>query len=162
VHRSRCLTYLTILYRKRGQLERARQYASRSLTLATAGQMVEYVGTAQANLAWVAWREGDLAQAEAKGRAALELWRQLPAAHSSCAFQWTALWPLVGVALAQDRTAEASACARALLAHTQQRLPDALTAVIGKAIEAGERGESETACASLGQAIELAQELAYL
>jgi len=98
VHQSRCLTYLTILYRRRGQLERARRYASQSLASATAGQMLEYIGMASANLAWVAWHEGNLAQAEEEGRAALDLWRQLPAAHSSCAFQWTALWPLVGVA----------------------------------------------------------------
>jgi tetratricopeptide (TPR) repeat protein len=166
VHQSRCLTYLTILYRKRGQLEKARQYVSRSLAAAKAGEMLEYVGTAHANLAWVAWREGNLGQAEANGRTALESWHQLPAGHSSCSLQWTALWPLMGVVLAQARAAEAvseaSQLARALLEPTQQRLPDALTAVVAKAVEAWEEGESETARAFLEQAIELAQEVGYL
>jgi adenylate cyclase len=162
VHQSRCLTYLTILYRKRGQLDKARHYASRSLAAATAGQMVEYLGMAKANLAWVAWREGNLAQAEANGRAALELWHQLPAGHSSCAFQWTALWPLAGVALSQDRTPEASECMRELLEPAQQRLPGALTASVEKVIEAWEKRESEATRAWLEQAIELALELGYL
>ena len=161
VHQSRCLTYLTILYRKRGQLDQARQYASRSLTLATAGQMLEYIGTAQANLAWLAWCEGDLSQAEAKGRAALASWHQLPAGHSSCAFQWTALWPLIGVALAHKQTSEAIGYARALLEATQQCLPDALAALVEKAVTACEGSELEAARAWLDRAVVLAQELGY-
>jgi tetratricopeptide (TPR) repeat protein len=166
VHQSRCLTYLTILYRKRGRLENARRYVSRSLEAAKAGEMLEYVGTAHANLAWVAWREGNLDQAEANGRTALDVWHQLPAGHSSCSFQWTALWPLAAVILAQaqhtEAVSEASGFARALLEPTQQRLPDALTAILEKAVEAWEGGASETARTYLDQAVELAHELGYL
>jgi hypothetical protein len=124
--------------------------------------MLEYIGMASANLAWVAWREGNLAQAEEEGRAALDLWRQLPAAHSSCAFQWTALWPLVGVAHTQGRIAEATEWARPLFERTQQRVPEALTAAVMRAIEASDAGESEVAPACLEEAIELAQDLGYL
>jgi tetratricopeptide (TPR) repeat protein len=166
VHQSRCLTYLTILYRKRGQLEKARQYVSRSLAAAKAAQMHEYIGTAHANLAWVEWREGNLGQAEANGRTALELWQQLPASHSSCSFQWTALWPLMGVALVSGHSAEAvseaSEFARALLEPMQQRLPDVLTAALEKAVEAWGKGASETARTFLDQAFESAQALGYL
>jgi DNA-binding SARP family transcriptional activator/Tfp pilus assembly protein PilF len=162
VHQSRCLTYLTVLYRKRGQLDRARHYIARSLSAARAGQMVEYVGMAHANLAWVAWREGDLARAEAKGQAALGSWQQLPAGHSSCAFQWLALWPLVAVAAARDRMPEACALMPALLQPRQQRLPDALTAVVESALGAWQDGDMETARTCLEQAIASAQELAYL
>jgi tetratricopeptide (TPR) repeat protein len=162
VHQSRCLTYLTILHRKRGQLERARHYASQSLAAARTAQMLEYNGMAKANLAWVAWRGGNLSQTEANGRSALELWQQLPADHPSCAFQWTALWPLIGVALAQDQISKAIEYARALLDSTQQRLPDALTTGIEKAIVTWEGGESKTACIYLDQVVELAQELGYL
>jgi tetratricopeptide (TPR) repeat protein len=162
VHQSRCLTYLTILYRKRGELEKAHRYASRGLALATAAEMIEYVGTARANLAWLAWRAGDLPEAEEHGRAALATWHQLPASHASCAFQWTALWPLIGVALAHNHTAEASEHARALLEPTQQRLPDALTAVLEQAVTAWEQGEAEAAQAWLDRALVLAQELGYL
>jgi len=140
-------------------LDRARHYVSRSQAAATASQMVEYMGMAQANLAWIAWREGDLAQAKTKGQIALDLWRQLPAGHSSSAFQWAALWPLVGVALAQNQISAATEYARALLEPGQQRLPDAVTVAVESAISAWERDESQTASAHLCQALELAQEL---
>jgi tetratricopeptide (TPR) repeat protein len=162
VHQSRCLTYLTILYRKRGRLEKTHRYASKSLAAAETGQLVEYTGMAKANLAWIAWREGNLPQAEAYGQEALELWQQLPAAHSSCAFQWAALWPVIDVALAQNRTGEASAHARAMLHETQQLLPEALTTAIEKALETWDQGEPATAQAHLAQASTLAQELGYL
>jgi tetratricopeptide (TPR) repeat protein len=162
VHQSRCLTYLTVLYRKRGLLDETRQYVSRSLAAARVARMLEYTGMAQANRAWLAWREGDLAQAEADGCAALELWRQLPASHSSCAFQWTALWPLIAVAVAQDQVVEASKCLHGLLESTQQRLPGDLETAVGLAARAFEKADAETARIHLAQAIELAQELGYL
>jgi tetratricopeptide (TPR) repeat protein len=162
VHQARCLNYLTILYRKRGQLDQVRQYVSRSLAAAIAGEMDEYIGMAKANLAWVAWRQGELAQAEAGGRAALEIWQQLPSAHSSCAFQWAALWPLIGVALARDRTSEAVECAQGLLEPTQQCLPDPLTTRVEKAILSWKEGDPHAAYANLDRALALAQELDYL
>jgi DNA-binding SARP family transcriptional activator len=162
VHQSRCLTYLTILYRKHGQIEKVRQYISRSLEAAEMGQMMEYLGMAKANRAWVAWREGDLARAQEFGQTALELWEQLPAGHSSRAFQWTVFWPLLGVALAQDQASQANRLACALLDHTQQRLPDSLETVVKKGMTAWEEGQAETAVVYLHQAIELAQELGYL
>jgi len=162
VHQSRCLTYLTILYRKRGQVQRARRYAVRSLAAATAGKMVEYTGMARANLAWVAWRDGDLAGAEAEGRAALELWKSLPAGHASCAFQWSALWPLAAVAHARNQLSDGGQYARALLEPTQQCLPDELATVVQNAVCAWEDDISEAACAYLCQALDLAQELGYL
>jgi DNA-binding SARP family transcriptional activator/predicted ATPase len=162
VHQSRCLTYLTILYRKGGQLERVRQYASRSLKVATAGRMIEYAGMARANLAWVAWHEGDLARAETEAQAAMGLWQQLPAGHSSCAFQWTALWPLIAAAFAQNRIPEASKFVHALLEPSQQCLPDDLTAVVQKAVKAWRGDQSKAARTYLGQALDLAQELGYL
>jgi hypothetical protein len=162
VHQSRCLTYLTVLYRKRGELEIVRQHAAQSLEVATAAQMIEYRGMAKANLAWIAWQEGNLELAEANGQAALILWQQLPVAHSSCAFQWTALWPMIGAALAQERISEACASAQALLEPTQQRLPDALTEAVEQAVASWQERGSQAARPRLDQAIDLAQELGYL
>jgi tetratricopeptide (TPR) repeat protein len=161
VHQSRCLTYLTILYRKHGQVEKARHYISRSLSIATAAQTLEIVATAKANLAWVAWCEENLSEAEFNGRAALDLWQQPPVDQAIYPFQWTAFWPLMGVALAQDLSSEAVDYARALLDPSQQLLPDALTALLEEAIKSWEGGETETAHTYLNQAIELAQELGW-
>ncbi len=61
-----------------------------------------------------------------------------------------------------DQISKALGYARALPDPTQRRLPDALTAAVGRAIQAGEQDQPETARAHLGQAVELAQEMGYL
>ncbi len=56
--RARCLTYLTVACRQCGQVEATRRYAERSLEAATSSHMPEYVATAKANQAWLAWLGG--------------------------------------------------------------------------------------------------------
>ena len=158
VVQSRCLTYLTILYRKRGQSEEVQHYISRALDIATAGNMLEYISTAKANLAWVKWYLGNLSEAQENGRIALEMWQQAPLVYP---FKWTALWPLISVAHVQYQVSEALDYARTLLEPAQQRLPDALTALLEEAIKSWEGGETKTAHTYLNQAIELAQELGW-
>jgi DNA-binding SARP family transcriptional activator/predicted ATPase len=162
VHQSRCLAYLAVLHRKRDQLGQARRYALRGLDAARVGQMPEYVGTAQANLAWVAWREDDLAQAEAYGQAALKSWGQLPAGHASCAFRWTALWPLVAAAAARNQIREAFAWLRALLEPSQQPPPTALKAAVESALRVAQGSDAGEAQRLLERSIALAGELGYL
>jgi eukaryotic-like serine/threonine-protein kinase len=60
---TRCLTCLTITFRKRGDISRVQDYACRSLAAAAVGQMIEYTGMAQANQAWALRREGKLEEA---------------------------------------------------------------------------------------------------
>ena len=156
VVQSRCLTYLTILYRRSGEIEEVQHYISRALAVATTGKMLEYISTAKANLAWVKWRQGNFSEAQENGRTALEMWQQEPLIYP---FQWTALWPMIGVALAQGKVSEAVDYACALLEPSQQRLPDALNVVLEEVIKTWKGGESETAYTYLNQAIELAHEL---
>jgi tRNA A-37 threonylcarbamoyl transferase component Bud32/tetratricopeptide (TPR) repeat protein/energy-coupling factor transporter ATP-binding protein EcfA2 len=163
VLQSRCLTYLTVLYRKRGEIEKVRQNIPRCETVASAGQMIEYLATAKANTAWVAWREGNLPEVITNGQAALETWQQLPAGHASTAFRWTAFWPLIGVSITQDQISEAIDYARGLLDSSQMmRVPEALTAVLEKAIYTWQGGDAKETCTNLNQALELAQKMGYL
>jgi predicted ATPase/class 3 adenylate cyclase/tetratricopeptide (TPR) repeat protein len=159
---ARCLTYLTIVQRKRGQEDDARHYSTRSLALAEAAGMLEYVGTACANLAWVAWCAGNPADTEAQGHAALAAWQQLPMGHASCCFQWTALWPLIAVALARGRVEEAIESARALLTPWQQRLPDALDARVNAALAAWDQGQADSTLGWLRDALAMARQTGYL
>jgi tetratricopeptide (TPR) repeat protein len=101
---SRCITYLAIVYRKRGQLKETHSCSLRILDVAPLVHFPEYLGIARANLAWLAWRQGKLSEAQVNGRAALEIWRGQPVKYVFC---WLALWPLIGVELAQNRLAEA-------------------------------------------------------
>jgi predicted ATPase/class 3 adenylate cyclase len=153
------LTYLTVTYRKRGQILETRRHAVQSLDAATDGQRSAYIAMAQANLAWVAWQDRNLTEARELGQSALALWQAWDVAYP---FQWAALYPLIGVALAEDRLREAVSHARALLDPTQQHLPETMVAVLGEAIEAWERDEAQATRACLGRVLTLAQELDYL
>ena len=104
------------------------------------------------------WYVGNLSEALENGRIALEMWQQAPLVYP---FKWTALWPLISVAHTQHQVSEAVDHARTLLEPTQQRLPDALTALLEETIESLEVGKTEEAYTYLNQAIELAQELGW-
>ncbi len=159
---ARCLTYLTVAHRQWMQMEDVRCYAARSLQVAAAAHMPEYVAMAKANQAWLAWRAGDLGSAQELAQTALELWHQLPSGHASAPFQWLALWPLIAVALREEQHLPAVGHARALLDPLQQRLPDALSASLEQAILAWESGAPEVARALLHQSLALAQQMLYL
>jgi tetratricopeptide (TPR) repeat protein len=125
VHRTWSLTQLCILYRRRSQTEATHEYALRCLQVAKSAQQLENAAVARGNLAWIAWREGNLAEAEEQGQAALELWQKSPFVY---AFHWTARFPLLAVALDREEIPEALDHARALLDPQQQKLPEPLEA----------------------------------
>lgn len=160
--RARCLTYLTVGYRKQGRLDTVREYSARSLIAAEEATMPEYVATAQANMAWAAWREGDWAEVVRHGRTALTLWQQLPEGHASAAFQWTALFPLMVVALAEEQLPEAVGYAQTVLDPSQQKLPDGLTAVLENALTTWQKNQPDQTRQWLTEAIILAQQINFL
>jgi hypothetical protein len=177
------LKFLTIVSRRRGQVEEVRRNNPRVLAAAaTTGRFFSAVAVARANQAWVAWREGDLRALEEHARAALDIWHQLRTVHSTDALgkthrhvlnhcdvwsglwgmSWLALWPLVGVALVRGQIAESVGYARQMLAPWHQRLPEALEERIEAAAAAWDAGEADTARAELDRALDLAEELRYL
>jgi hypothetical protein len=153
------LTYLTVLCRFRGQVDAVRNHAGRAEEAAVAARMPDYVAAAQGNLAWAAWREGNLADAEARSRAALQQWRQSALVYP---FRWISLWPLVGMALACGRDEEAWAHARALLEPAQQRLPAELNGALQAAVQAKADDQAGVARLHLDRAMQLAREMGYL
>jgi DNA-binding SARP family transcriptional activator len=160
--RARCLTYLAVLCRKQERVAEVAELAAESVSAAEEAGMHEYVATARANQAWLAWRAGDYRRAEVHGRDALALWKRLPAGHASCAFQWTALLPLLALALPNGRLDEAVAWAQALLDPAQQRLPGELAARLQQAVGYHETERPAEAGELLSQAVALAQQLHLL
>jgi len=158
VMQARCLTYLTVLYRKYAQKDQVNAYSHRSLNIAKIAQMPEYIGAAKANRAWVAWHEQHLSEAEADGKAALEIWRKLSFVYP---LHWMALFPLICVILAQERLSEAVEYARALLSPNQKRLPARLTAALERALHTWDADDAETTQNQLHDAIALAQKLRH-
>jgi serine/threonine protein kinase len=125
---SRCLTYLTLAARMRGDVDRVRDYATRSADVAESIGALEYIAAARANKAWVALRVEDHPNVKALAGHALSLWksRVFP-------FQWLALLPLLEAELPKE-LGRAVACAQALLAPDQQILPGAAADALAQAV----------------------------
>jgi len=159
----RCLAYLAVAYRRQGDAAAVSGVAHRGLAVAESAGMLDYVGACQANLAWLAWQRGGAstpfsaghAEAERLGEAALEAWRRHPAPYPLC---WQALWPLIGVTLAQARPAAAIAFTRQLLDPAQQALPPAVEQPLAAALAAWDAGQPDAAHDLLSQALDLAQQ----
>lgn len=149
-----CLTYLSVLYRQRGEIAPAELHAHQSLTLARAGNIPHYEAAAQANLAWVAWRADDLERARRRGQAAVDLWEGTP-----YPFQWLALWPLLDIALVGGEKEMALTFAASILAPSQQLLPDPITTALESALQAD---EPCLTILHLQEALRLAREHRYL
>jgi tetratricopeptide (TPR) repeat protein len=163
---TRCLAYLTAAARRQGHEAGVESYARRCLDLARTAAMFDYIGVGQAGLAWVAWQRSmaaaapadDLADAERRGQLALEAWQQHPAIYP---LHWQALWPLLGVALAQGRVADAIPYARALCAPEQQILPAALAEPLHAALASWEAGRADDARQNLQNAVDSAQMMKF-
>ena len=155
----RCLTYLTFAARKRGDMQQVQSFAERSLLTATTVQMPDYIGAAQAHLAWLAWRAGNLGAVQQHGAAALSIWQKLPIGYM---FEWTGRWPLLGVALQTDDLKQIITHAQVLLAEKQQRSPIALEAALSSALHIGPNGTIHAMRAVFEPITALAQEQGYL
>jgi DNA-binding SARP family transcriptional activator len=152
---NRCLTFLPLIYRRRGQVERVREILTRTQATGVAEKNRMLIG----HRAWVAWRDGKLDEAETYGRMSIEVSQQQQDVN---AFRWVGLWPLIGVMLTRERVAEAMTFVRMLLDPTQQPLPEQLSTLLVTALQAWESAEQERASALLQQAASAAQLTGYL
>ncbi|CAG0948291.1 Transcriptional regulatory protein MoaR1 [Anaerolineae bacterium] len=150
------LTYLTILARRKGEIEQVDRLAAECLTMTTALKAQTYIGVARANQAWVAWRRQESNKAEAHARAGLALFAP------TYPFRWLALMPLIDLLFQKNELDEAIVHARALLDPIQLRLPDELNESFERAIDALNRKEIARCRDALGQALKIAQARAFV
>ena len=130
-----------------------------ALEKAEASQRVDYAGIARANLAWLAWRIGDLPAARQEGTVALENWQE---AGTGTPFRWLALWPLIGAALKESSLAQAVTYAAMLLDVTQQPQPQTIHERLESAFNAWQAGHGVQALAHLDAAAAIAASRGYL
>jgi tetratricopeptide (TPR) repeat protein len=154
-----CLTHLGILHRKTGAVARTREVVDLSLPMATRGQRHLYTGIAQANQAWLCWKEGAYAQAREVGKAALELLEQLPVKFP---FFWLTHWPLIDIALAEDDIETAIGYAQRLFSPDQQPIPGLLAQILQACFTCWEEERTEDARQHFAEAVETAVSLGYL
>jgi tetratricopeptide (TPR) repeat protein len=152
------LSHLSAVYRRRGQIDLVKHLLPRALDLQQSADLPASLGTIYGHLAWVAWREGRLADVQSHGAAALESWRRHQSPDAALA-----LLPLLAAALAQGQVGDAIGYARRMFDIALLPLPEALEAPLGQAIAAWDAGQAEAAHAHLSRAVELApQEGGYL
>jgi class 3 adenylate cyclase len=157
----RSLTYLPVVARKRGDPAGVRRYLPRLLEVSAAPSMLhDYVAAARAHQGWLAWKEGDLKEAQAKGSEAVEGWREVHV--SPYPWQWLARLPLLAIAIRQDRLPDAIEQTRAMLAPPQQILPAELERVLQEALMAWDKTDPTAARAALGRAVRTAGRIGYL
>jgi tetratricopeptide (TPR) repeat protein len=159
VVQTRCLNFLTQIYRRQGRIDRVRRYVARTQAMAEKANMVEYIAESEAQTAWVAWREGDLDGVQTHGLRALTSHQETSIVWPA---KWMAAWPLLGVALRHNEIDKAIPYASMMLAPDQQRLPDELTARLQQALAAWAEDQPDMARSHLHQALHLAQDLGYL
>ena len=157
--RSRSLTYLMVIARKRGDVDAVREAIGPVIEQAREASLPEYEAMAMANRAWVGWRCGDEEAATADARAALSMWEGLPVRYF---FDWMALWPLLAMALAAGRIEEAAQCARGMLPPPQQRLQEPLQSLVEEAVHAWDAGQPDETEDLLRRGLRAGSDLGYL
>jgi tetratricopeptide (TPR) repeat protein len=159
VVQARCLSYLTVAYRRFGDLNETRQSADRTMALAGQLGMVEYLAMAKANLAWLAWREGRGRDASLLGQEALALWHGMEDPYG---VDWQALLPLIAIATTDGRFDSAIEYTRGLFGENQHPLPSSLTAVAEEAINTWGKTGATDVRSKLEQLIAVAKQIDYL
>jgi nitrate reductase NapE component len=97
--------------------------------------------------------------AEAYGRASV---KEREPEQSANVFLWVGLWPLIGVALAQEKIAGAINYVQMLLDPALQPLPEQLSTILASALQAWDAGQQEEARALLLRTVPLAEQIGYL
>ncbi len=151
----RCLAFLPIILRLRRRVEEVREVIERALAVPEARNAAIIKG----HRAWLAWRDGNMVEAEAYGRASVE---ERQGQQPANAFRWVGVWPLIGVLLAQEKIAEAMQYVVLLLDTSQQPLPEQLNALLAESLRAWDAGGQEEARALLRQAAPHAEKMGYL
>lgn len=157
--KSRCVTYLMVIARKRSDVDEVRESIGSVIEHAREASLPEYEAMAIANRAWVTWRGGDEETATADALSALDTWETLPVRYF---YDWMALWPLLAISLAAGRTDEAAGYARRMLPPPQQLLQQPARDMVEHAVQAWDAGKPAEAAELLRTAVRAAGDLGYL
>jgi tetratricopeptide (TPR) repeat protein len=157
---SRCVAYIALIHRKRGDVAGTRRWAHRTLEVGALSGMAEYLAAAEAHLAWAALREGDHADAADRARRAHEAGVKMGGAYRVLA--WIVTWPLLAVSLHENDFDRAIELARTLLAPDVQPATEPVREALAEALGASEAGDRDLALCRLREAAERAREPGYL
>jgi tetratricopeptide (TPR) repeat protein len=150
----RALTYIAVARRFLDDVAGAHSVAQEALGIGRSVSALEYIGTAEANIAWAAYRQGDHRGAVQWATAALDHFAAPGLVHP---MQWLAFWPLIASSLEIGDVARAAGHARLLLTlPSQQRMPESVHDALEHAV-AAVHADDAAAAASLAAAVAQAQ-----
>jgi len=156
---ARCLAYLTVVYRKAGDLQKVEKYLSETLEICEALNMQEYVAVVLANRSWLAWKSGQQQEAVKLAEDALDNWRT----HSPrYPFKWLALMQLVDIEHGRANLDVAFEHTRALLDRTNAKLSGGVEEALEEAMAWYADGEKEKAAPGMAAALGYAKKAGYL
>jgi tetratricopeptide (TPR) repeat protein len=156
---ARCLTYLGLGARMRGQIEETADYALRTLERATSGGTKEYVGAAYANQSWVALKQDDLESTIALAGRAQEIWDSITL---DFAFRWMGLLPAISAHLRQSAVDKAVALAQSTLEQKKHSLPGIATDALARAVAHWKDDNPRAAQAALEIAVQYLAQTGHL
>jgi tetratricopeptide (TPR) repeat protein len=141
-HQLAALWFLQVWHRLRGEVDAVHDHALATLLLMTdpPGLWTAFGGEAKGHLSWVAWRVGDLDEAQTLST---EAFREIEEAGYS-AFEWQARWTLLGLGLLGEHWDEASRQIEALLDQSQQKMPGDLEECLQRLVEEREQNQPPT------------------
>ena len=157
---SRCLAYLALIHRKRGDVAGTRSWAARTLEVCVGSGMTEYVAAAEAHLAWADLREGRIREAGERARRAYEEGERMGGAYR--VLVWIVTWPLLGVLLEEGDIGRSIALARMLLAPEAQPATEPVRQALAAAVAAADAGDDDRAGDRLREAAARARGPGYL
>lgn len=150
------LTYLTVVFRMRGDDEQVAAFGARSLALAQTEHNPIYIAVARANLAWLALRRERMDEAREDAQQALSLFDKV-----QFPLKYLAVFPLLSLALQEGDMQTAASLADKMLASRTKRLPPDLTQHLLLGAGYGQEGQNDVAFDHLSRAVSLAQETGY-
>jgi len=156
----RALAYLCIANRILNNLSAVREQTQELLEMAPAINEPTYYGIGQANLGWLAWRDGDAVKASQLCNAAIETWRQF----GQEVFHGLAYWVLLAVAVSRSDLRQAEGYARFLLDPdpNYQPVEEPIAVLLGQALNACRAQDTHTAFTFFNQALEKARDAGEL
>ena len=157
---SRCVAYLALIQRKRGDVPATRRWATRTLEVCATSGMPEYVAAAEAHLAWADLREGKIREAAERARRAFDEGEKMGGAYR--VLVWIVTWPMLGVCLEEGDLDRSVALARRLLAPEAQPATDSVREALAASVAAAEAGDRDLAWSRLQEAAARAREPGYL
>jgi DNA-binding SARP family transcriptional activator len=148
----RSLAYLAITSRKLGEMELLRQQAYKLVEMASNMGEHSYHGVGIACLGWLAWKDGDITQAEKLCHSAEKAWDQYA---TGFAMKWLGNWVLLAISVSRRQAQEAERWGNALLDPSPKLQPIAepMASLLRQGLSACQAKDEQAAFQFFNQAL---------